>query len=102
MCFREIGTYQVSDKLLDRVLSSSLPPPRTQELLAFKADVNAADAKLETPLSIATRAGMVEAVGVLFAAGATIEICDVDGHLAGDIFSSKARFPVFCGSTRVS
>ncbi|CAN0476675.1 unnamed protein product, partial [Laminaria digitata] len=55
-----------------------------QELLAFAADVNAADTKLETPLSKAARAGMVEAVGVLLVAGAKIEICDVDGHLAGD------------------
>ena len=71
-------------------------PPRTQGLLAFAADVNAADRKLETPLSKAARAGMTEAVGVLLAANANIEIRDVDGHLAGDTFSSKARFPVKC------
>lgn len=61
-----------------------------QELLSFKADLNAVDVKLETPLSKAARAGMVDAVDTLLTAGASIEIRDVEGRFAGDSFSHKA------------
>lgn len=59
-------------------------------MLSFKADINAVDVKRETPLSKAARAGMVDAVAALLAAGANIEVRDMEGRFAGESFSHKA------------
>lgn len=71
-------------------------PNDEQVLLDFKANVNAVDFNGDTPLSKAARAGMVDVFEALLAAGAELEIRDVENNIAGDVFNKKAsnRFPV--------
>ncbi|CAM9390834.1 unnamed protein product [Ectocarpus sp. 13 AM-2016] len=65
-------------------------------LLDFKANINAVDFNGDTPLNKAARAGMVDVVEALLAAGAELEIRDVENKIAGDVFNKKAsnRFRV--------
>lgn len=75
---------------LTSVTFTPAPTHHNQEMLSFKADINAVDVKRETPLSKAARAGMVDAVAALLTAGANIEVRDVEGRFAGESFSHKA------------
>ncbi|CAN0001067.1 unnamed protein product [Ectocarpus sp. 12 AP-2014] len=62
-------------------------------LLDFKANINAVDFNGDTPLNKAARAGMVDVVEALLAAGAELEIRDVENkiaEIAGDVFNKKA------------
>lgn len=66
------------------------PKRHTQVLLDFKAEINAVDSKRETPLSKASRTGMVDVVKFLLGAGAEIEVRDADNNI-GNVFNSKVN-----------
>lgn len=65
-------------------------PSDEQVLLDFKANINAVDFNGDTSLSKAARAGMVDVVETLLAAGAELDVRDVENNIAGDVFNKKA------------
>ncbi|CBJ29391.1 Chain A, 4ank: A Designed Ankyrin Repeat Protein With Four Identical Consensus Repeats [Ectocarpus siliculosus] len=74
----------------NQLKKSSVPLANDEQvLLGFKANINAVDFNGDTPLSKAARAGMVDVIDALLAAGAEIEIRDVGNNIAGDVFNKK-------------